>query len=182
MIPLIIVIAILAILVLWGISVQNNLVKSDELSKNALKQINVQQVSRFDALKALVKLTKQYAAHEGETLEKVISARRLAVSPSPTVSEINQNEGMLGQIAGRLLAVSEAYPDLKANESYMKTMSSVEKYEENVRLSRMTFNDTVTKFNNQVRMFPGSIVASMLGFAPKEYLQEDFSKNEYPEF
>ena len=67
MIPLIIVIAILAVLVLWGISVQNNLVKSDELSKNALKQINVQQVSRFDALKALVKLTKQYAAHEGET-------------------------------------------------------------------------------------------------------------------
>lgn len=182
MIPLIIVIIVLVLLLVWGISVHNALVKSDELCKNALKQINVQQVSRFDALKALVKLTKEYAAYEGETLEKVIQARNISVSPSPSVSEINQNEGLLEQIAGKLLAVAEAYPDLKANASYMKTMSSVEKYEENVRLSRMTFNDTVTRFNNQVRMLPGSVMASMLGFTPKEYLKADLSKTEYPEF
>ena len=69
----------------------------------------------------------------------------------------------------------------KANENYLKTMNDIKGYEENVRLSRMTFNDTVTLFNNQVRMFPGSIVASMLGFAPKEYLAEDASKADYPE-
>ena len=138
---LIIIIAVVALLIIWAIPVQNSLVKADELCKNALKQINVQQVSRYDALKALVKLTREYAQYEGDTLQKVIEARKITSS---------------------------------ANQS-------IKGYEENVRLSRMTFNDTVTKYNNQVRMFPGSIVASVLKFYPKEYLAEDTSKTEYPE-
>ena len=179
---IIIVIAVLVLLVLWGISVQNKLVKVDEICKNALKQINVQQVSRYDALKALVKLTKDYAAYEGETLAKVIEARRITTSPSPTVNDIAQNEQALGAIRTQIVAVAEQYPELKANETYIKTMDSVKQYEENVRLSRMTFNDTVTRYNNQVRMFPGSLVASILGFPQREYLAEDTSKNEYPDF
>ncbi|MBQ1866250.1 MAG: LemA family protein [Bacteroidales bacterium] len=178
---LIIIIAILAVLVLWGISVQNSLVKSDELCKNALRQINVQQMSRYDALKALVKLTREYASYEADTLQKVIEERRVTSSPNPTAAEINANQASLDSIAARLIAVSERYPDLKANENYQKTMDSIQTYEENVRLSRMTYNDTVTKFNNQVRMFPGSIVASILGFPQRDYLAEDKSKTEYPE-
>lgn len=179
---LIIIIAILAVLVLWGISVQNSLVKSDELCKNALRQINVQQMSRYDALKALVKLTREYASYEADTLQKVIEERKITSSPNPTAAEINANQASLDSIAARLIAVSERYPDLKANENYQKTMDSIQTYEENVRLSRMTYNDTVTKFNNQVRMFPGSIVASILGFPQRDYLAEDKSKTEYPEF
>ncbi|MBQ4286966.1 MAG: LemA family protein [Bacteroidales bacterium] len=178
---LIIIIAILAVLVLWGISVQNSLVKSDELCKNALRQINVQQMSRYDALKALVKLTREYASYEADTLQKVIEERKVTSSPNPTAAEINANQASLDSIAARLIAVSERYPDLKANENYQKTMDSIQTYEENVRLSRMTYNDTVTKFNNQVRMFPGSIVASILGFPQRDYLAEDKSKTEYPE-
>ena len=179
---IIIVIAVVVLLLLWGIKVQNKLVKLDELCKNALKQINVQQVSRYDALKALVKLTKDYAAYESETLTKVIEARRITTSASPTVAEVAQNEQALGAIRSQIIAVAEQYPELKANETYIKTMDSVKQYEENVRLSRMTFNDTVTKYNNEVRMFPGSVVASILGFPQREYLAEDTSKNEYPEF
>lgn len=179
---LVIVIAVIALLVLWGISVQNKLVQSDELCNNALKQINVQQVSRYDALEALVKLTREYASYESETLQKVIAQRKITASANPTVEEVNANEAALKDISARLIAIAERYPDLKANENYRQTMQSIEKYEENVRLSRMTFNDTVTRFNNQVRMFPASLIAGLLGFAKRDYLAEDTSKKDYPKF
>ena len=166
----IIVIAVIALLVLWGISIQNKLVQSDELCKNALRQINVQQVSRYDAIAALVKLTREYASYEGETLQKVIEARKITSSANPSVADINANEA----------ALAERYPELKANENYDKTMDSIKEYEENLRMARMTFNDTVTKYNNQVRMFPGSVVAGILNFPAREYLAEDTSKKDYP--
>lgn len=180
-VAIVIVVALLVILIMWGIGVQNKLVKADEISKNALKQINVQQVSRFDALKALVKLTREYAEYEGKTLTDVIGARSLAHSASPSVEDINKNEALLSNLTTQVTAVAEQYPNLKASDGYTNTMKDIKGYEENVRLARMTFNDTVTRFNNQVRMFPGSVVARMLGFAPKEYLAEDTSKTEYPD-
>ena len=181
-IVIIAVIVLVVFLVMWVISVQNKLVKADEISKNALKQINVQQMSRYDAIKAPVKLTREYAGYEGETLQKVIAERKITSSPNPTVADINANERALSGLTAQVTAVAEQYPQLKANEGYLNTMKDIKAYEENVRLSRMTFNDTVTRFNNQVRMFPGSLVASMLGFAPKEYLADDVSKAEYPDF
>lgn len=177
---LIIVIAIVAILVLWVISVQNRLVKSDELCNNALKQINVQQVSRYDALQALVKLTREYASYEADTLQKVVDARKITSSAAPTAAEIDANEQALKEISAKLIAVAEAYPDLKANQNYQQTMQSIQTYEENVRLARMTFNDTVTRFNQQVRVFPASLIAGMLGFGKREYLAEDNAKKDYP--
>lgn len=177
---LIIVIAILAVLVLWVISVQNKLVKSDEFCNNALKQINVQQISRYDALQALVKLTREYASYESETLQKIIEARKITASPSPTAAEINANEEALQAISAKLIAVAEAYPELKANQSYQQTMKDIKNYEENVRLARMTFNDTVTRYNQQVRAFPASAIAGVLGFAKRDYLADDVSKKDYP--
>ena len=180
-VPVIIILVIVAALVLWGISMQNKLVQSDELCNNALKQINVQQVSRYDAIKALVKLTREYASYESETLEKVIAQRKITSADNPTISEINENEAALQQMSARLIAVAEQYPDLKANQNYQQTMADIKQYEENVRLSRMTFNDTVTKFNNMVRMFPGSLVAGILGFAKREYLADEPAKKDYPD-
>ena len=169
------ILAVLAVLVVWIIGVQNRLVKSDELCNNALKQINVQQISRFDALKALIKLTREYASYEADTLEKIVS------SPNPTAADINANEEALAAIGAKLIAVAEAYPDLKASANYQQTMKDIKDYEENVRLSRMTFNDTVTRFNQQVRVFPTSLVAGILGFAKRDYLADDVSKKDYPE-
>ena len=178
---LIVILAIAAVLVLWGIGVQNKLVQADELCNNALKQINVQQISRYDALKALIKLTREYASYESETLEKVIAQRRITSSANPTVADINANEQALQEVSAKLIAVAEQYPDLKANQNYQQTMADIKQYEENVRLSRMTFNDTVTKFNNMVRMFPGSVVAGILGFAKREYLADEPAKKDYPD-
>ena len=175
---LIIVIVVVALLVLWVISVQNSLVKSDELCNNALKQIAVQQTSRFDALTALIKLTREYSSYEADTLQKIVDARK--INTTPTVADINANDDLLKQIGTRLIAVAEAYPDLKASANYQEAMKSIKEYEENVRLSRMTFNDTVTRFNQQVRMFPTSLVAGILGFAKRDYLEEDKSKKDYP--
>ena len=175
---LIIVIVIVALLVLWVISVQNNLVKSDEVCNNALKQIAVQQTSRFDALTALIKLTREYSSYEADTLQKIVDARKM--STNPTVADINANDDLLKQIGTKLIAVAEAYPDLKASANYQEAMKSIKEYEENVRLSRMTYNDTVTKFNQQVRMFPTSLIAGILGFAKRDYLEEDKSKKDYP--
>ena len=177
----IIVIIVIALLVLWVISVQNKLVKMDEICNNALKQINVQQMSRYDALKAIVKLTREYASYEGEQIEKMMEARRVTASPNPTAAEINANEEALKEISAKLIAVAEAYPDLKANQNYQQAMADIKQYEENVRLSRMTFNDTVTKFNNMVRMFPGSVVAGILGFGKREYLADEPAKKDYPD-
>ena len=177
---LIVILVIVAALVVWGIGIQNKLVQSDELCNNALKQINVQQVSRYDAIQALVKLTREYASYESETLQKVIEMRRITASPNPTVEDIAANEAALQAMSAKLIAVAEQYPDLKANQTYQQTMADIKQYEENVRLARMTFNDTVTKYNNQVRMFPASLVAGILGFGKREYLAEDTSKKDYP--
>ena len=177
---LIVIIAIIAVVALWAISVNNKLVKSDEFCNNALKQINVQQISRYDALQALIKLTREYASYEADTLQKIVDARKITSSPAPTAAEINANEEALKEISAKIIAVAEAYPDLKANQNYQQTMQSIEKYEENVRLSRMTFNDTVTRFNQEVRVFPTSLIAGMLGFAKRDYLADDVSKKDYP--
>ena len=176
---LIIVIVILALLVLWVISVQNSPVKADEVCNNAIKQISVQQTSRFDALTALIKLTREYSSYEADTLQKIVDARKLAANP--TVADINANDELLRQIGGKLIAVAEAYPDLKASQNYQEAMKGIKEYEENVRLSRMTFNDTVTRFNQKVRMFPTSVVAGLLGFSKREYLEEEKGKKDYPE-
>lgn len=175
-----IIIGVIALLVLWVISIQNKLVKSDEICNNALKQINVQQISRYDALQALVKLTREYAGYEADTLQKIVEARKITSSPAPTPEQINANEAALNEIGARLIAVAEAYPDLKASANYQQTMKDIKDYEENVRLSRMTYNDTVTRYNQQVRMFPTSLVAGILGFAKRDYLAEDVSKKDYP--
>lgn len=177
---LIIVIAVIALLVLWVISIQNKLVKSDEFCNNALKQINVQQISRYDALQALIKLTREYASYEADTLQKIVDARKIVSSPSPTPEQINANEAALQEIGAKLIAVAEAYPDLKASQNYQQTMKDIKEYEENVRLSRMTFNDTVTRFNQEVRVFPTSLVAGLLGFSKRDYLADDISKKDYP--
>ena len=106
--------------------------------------------------------------------------RRPAASANPTVAEINATESALGGFAARLMAVAEAYPQLKGTEAYQKAMDKYYEYEETVRLSRMTFNDTVTQYNRNVRAFPGSVIASLLGFPVREYLADRPDKADLP--
>ena len=174
------IIVILAIICLgYFISTQRSLVSLDEMCKNALSQIEVQLNSRWDAILALAKTAAQYAKHESETLIEVIQRRRGEKMDDPAT--VNAQMGELSQVMGRLIAIGEAYPDLKAASVYQEVMNGVNKYEENVRLSRMVYNDTATKMNRMVRQWPSSIVASILHFATKDYLKvDDEQKKGYP--
>ena len=173
----IIIIALLVILVLYVIRTQRAFVVLEEKMKNAFGQINVQLKSRWDALTNLVEMTKQYAAHEHDTLTDVIASRR-ATNVSP--EQVADQENAIMDVLTRLTAVAEAYPDLKANQMFTDTMASIRQYEENVRLSRMVYNDSVTKLNMMVRQFPSNLVASMFGFTTHDLLPEDAAKAEAP--
>lgn len=179
---MIIGIAILILIVIiagWYISTRNGLVALEERLKNSKSQIAVQINSRWDALSNLIGATKQYSKHESETLEKIVAGRN-QVGKNSTVEELQQEEVKYQGAMSRLLAVAEAYPDLKAASLYQETMKSVQKYEDNVRYARMTFNDMVTKFNSKIKSFPTSIVANSMKLTPEEYFEQEEGKQEMP--
>lgn len=161
---------------LWFVSTQRELVNLDEKCNNALSQIKVQLNSRWDALLALAKSASAYAKHESETLIKTIQSRQ--TTEVRTAGDVNQQQTAFNEVLGRLMAVREAYPELKASDLFEKTMDGVKEYEENVRMSRMIYNDTATCMNRYVRQWPSSFVANMLHFDVKEYLNVDDQKKE----
>ena len=161
---------------LWFVSTQRELVNLDEKCNNALSQIKVQLNSRWDALLALAKSASAYAKHESETLIKTIQSRQ--TTEVRTAGDVNQQQTAFNEVLGRLMAVREAYPELKASDLFEKTMDGVKEYEENVRMSRMIYNDTATLMNRYVRQWPSSFVANMLHFDVKEYLNVDDQKKE----
>ena len=177
---IIIIVAIIAIVAFWFMGIQRKLVSSDELCQNSMSQIGVQQLSRWDAVSALVKLTKSYNEHEYNTLVDVIKQRK-DITRTSAVADANAQEDVLVAAAAKIRFVAEQYPELKADATYAKTMDSLNNYENQVRMSRMVFNDSVTKYNRIVRQFPDSIVASILKFPLREYLKEVGSKRELPE-
>lgn len=176
---LMIVIALIALLIIWFVGVQRKLVKQDEICMNAMSQIGVQTESRWDALTTLAELTKSYNEHEYKTIMEVIG-KRAALGASSTSADANAQEEALGTAYKKIIAVAEQYPELKANEGYLKTMDSVNTYENQVRMSRMVYNDTITRFNSLCRQFPTSVVAGALGFKVREYLKETASKKDMP--
>ena len=177
---IIIIVAIIAIVAFWFMGIQRKLVSSDELCQNSMSQIGVQQQSRWDAVSALVKLTKSYNEHVYNTLVDVIKQRK-DITRTSAVADANAQEDVLVAAAAKIRFVAEQYPELKADATYAKTMDSLNNYENQVRMSRMVFNDSVTKYNRIVRQFPDSIVASILKFPLREYLKEVESKRELPE-
>ena len=177
---IIIIVAIIAIVAFWFMGIQRKLVSSDELCQNSMSQIGVQQQSRWDAVSALVKLTKSYNEHEYNTLVDVIKQRK-DITRTSAAADANAQEDVLVAAAAKIRFVAEQYPELKADATYAKTMDSLNNYENQVRMSRMVFNDSVTKYNRIVRQFLDSIVASILKFPLREYLKEVESKRELPE-
>ena len=176
----VIILCIVLAVLFYVFNTQRELVRLDELCKNAFSQIAVQLNSRWDAVLALAKMAAQYSKHESETIIKTIQARRMD-GQVKTAAEVNEQQGAFAQVLGRLIAVGEAYPELKANEQFSKTMDGINRYEELVRQSRMVYNDTATKMNRMVRQWPSSIVASLLHFGEREYLTVDEEKKSaYP--
>lgn len=177
---MIFIIAAVAVIILWFVSTQRKLAVMDENVNNAMSQIGVQLSSRWDALTTLSDLTKGYAEHEYKTITDTIKMRS-SVGSKSSVEDVNAQESLLTEAVSKITAVAEAYPELKANESYIKTMDSVNSYEETVRRARLVYNDSVTKLNRSIRMFPNSLVAGVLHITARDYLETNDKKADMPE-
>ena len=178
---ILIIIVLLVILVAgWVMSTQRRLVVMDENINIAMSQIGVQLSSRFDALTALLDLAKGYAAHESQTLIETIKSRRSVITAKSTPQDVLQQEGVISEALGRISMVAERYPELKADKGYAKCMDAVDSYEKMVRTSRLIYNDSVTKLNREIRMFPVSLIAGMLGFRQRDYLEAREDKADMP--
>jgi LemA protein len=175
---------LLAIVVVVGflvVGIYNGLVTARNAYRNAFAQIDVQLQRRFDLIPNLVETAKGYLAHERETLEAVIAARAAAVSglaaakASPgdpaAMEKLAAGQGALDGALGRLLAVAEAYPDLKANQNMMQLTEELTSTENRVAFARQAFNDSVMGYNNKREVFPSSVVAGMFNFAPASLLE-----------
>ena len=177
----IVVLAALAIIILWGVGVYNGLVSAEEQVESAWAQVENQYQRRADLVPNLVATAKGYAAHEQETLEGVIEARakatQITIDPANATADqlaaFQAAQGELSQALGRLLAVAENYPDLKANENFRDLQQQLEGTENRIAVARQLFNDEARNFNTKVRRFPNNIIASMCGFEKKPYFEAE---------
>lgn len=183
MISFLVFLAILAAIVFWGIGIYNRLVNERNRVKNAFAQIDVQLTRRYDLIPNLVEAVKGYMKHERETLESVIKARNAAASSldaakadpanAQAIKELGASEGALASALGRLFALSEAYPDLKANENMMQFQEELTSTENKVSFARQAFNDSVLQYNNSAQNFPNNVIAGFFSFEPASFLEVD---------
>ena len=171
---LLVFVGIAVALALWAVGIYNGLITARNAFKNAFAQIDVQLQRRFDLIPNLVETVKGYMRHERETLEAVTQARSMAQAglsaakadpgDPAAMAQLAQSQGMLNSALGRLLAVSEAYPDLKASQNMMQLTEELTSTENRVAFARQAYNDSVMAYNNRREVFPSSVVAGMFNF------------------
>lgn len=167
---IIILIAVVAIIVLFVINTYNTLVGLRNKVKDQWAQIDVQLKRRFDLIPNLVEIVKGYAKHESSTLEAVVKARNTYLSASTPEAQMKA-DGELTQAITKLFALSEAYPELKANENFKQLQSELTSTEDKISYARQFYNDIVMKYNNKIEMFPSNIVASMFKFKAQAFFE-----------
>ena len=178
-IGLIIVLGILALLVIYAISVYNKLVNSRNKVENQWSQIDVQLKRRADLIPNLVETVKGYAKHEEGTLTKVIEMRNKAVNASSVNEKVEANNELTGALS-RLMVIAEAYPDLKANQNFVSLQNDLKDTEDKISYARQFYNDSAMNFNNLVEMFPSNIIANMFGFKKFEFFKVEEEAKEVP--
>ncbi|MEG0826365.1 MAG: LemA family protein [Bacilli bacterium] len=176
----IILIVIIVLIALFLMIAYNGLVNLRNMVKDQWSQIDVLLKRRADLIPNLVETVKGYAKHENETLESVINARNKAVSATTPVGEMQAN-GELTQALGRLFALSENYPDLKANTSFLDLQQNLKDTEDKISYARQFYNDSVLKYKNKLEMFPSNIVATMFGFKPELFFEANEAEKELPQ-
>ena len=174
------------LLLLYAVGVYNSLVTLRNRFKNAFSQIDVQLKRRYDLIPNLVESAKGYMRHERETLEAVIKARNFALTASQravitpgdpaAMSSLNLAESQLSGALGRLFALAEAYPDLKANQNMLALQEELTSTENKVAFARQAFNDAVAAYNTGLEKFPNNLVAGMAGFAPAQFFETESPK------
>jgi LemA protein len=183
-----ILLGVIVVLAFWAMSIYNRLVQLRNRFKNGFAQIDVQLKRRYDLIPNLVETAKGYIKHERETLEAVIKARNQAVTAAgaaganpgnpAAMQGLSQAEGALTGMLGKLFALSEAYPDLKANQNMLAIQEELSSTENKVAFARQAFNDSVMEYNTKRESFPDTIFAGMFGFSAAELLQATESAEE----
>ena len=188
LLPLIVILGVLAIIALWAVNVYNGLVENEENVESAWSQVDNQYQRRADLIPNLVATVKGYAAHEEETLVGVMEARananRFNIDPATItpeqLAEYQAAQGELSRALGRLMLVSERYPDLKADENFRQLQTQLETTENRIAVARQQFNETANEYNKQVRRFPSNIIAAMFGFDKKAYFEAEREAQKAP--
>ncbi|MDO5461842.1 MAG: LemA family protein [Bacteroidales bacterium] len=175
----IIVLVIIAVVAIWGITGYNGLVNAEETVSNAWSNVESQYQRRADLIPNLVNTVKGYAEHEAQTLQAVTDARVRATQMNVNVEDLTPEklleyqkvQGELGAAIGRLLAITEAYPELKANENFLELQAQLEGTENRIAVARQNFNETVKEYNTSIRKFPRNLLAGMFGFEKRPYFE-----------
>ena len=186
--PWIVILGILAIIALWVANVYNSFVSLDEEVTSSWAQVENQYQRRADLVPNLVATVKGYAAHEQETLQGVVDARakatQITIDPATATPEqlaaFQSAQGELSQALGRLLAVAENYPDLKANENFRDLQAQLEGTENRITIARQLFNDKAREYNTAIRRFPNNIIAGFCGFEKKPYFEAEEGAQKAP--
>ncbi len=171
-----IILVVVVLLIVVVVSGYNSLVSLRNKVKDQWSQIDVQLKKRADLIPNIVETVKGYAKHEKETLEGVIKARNALNTASSVEEEMAANNQITGAL-NKLFALSEAYPELKANENFMSLQKDLKDVEEKISYARQFYNDTVMTYNNKVQMFPSNIIASLFGFKESKFFELDNEKD-----
>ena len=186
--PWIVVLGILAIIALWVANVYNSFVAAEEEVESAWSQVENQYQRRADLVPNLVATVKGYAAHESETLQGVVDARaratQITIDPATATPEqlaaFQAAQGELSQALGKLFAIAENYPDLKANENFRDLQAQLEGTENRITIARQLFNESARNYNTRIRRFPNNIIAGAFGFEKKPYFEAEEGANKAP--
>ncbi len=179
---LIIILAIVAVLVIWFISAQNKLVNLEENVKLEFSQVETTLQRRSDLIPNLVETVKGYAKHEEEVFTQIADARAKLAGSIQTgdVEDINEASNQLDSALSRLLVITENYPELKANEQFVALTDELAGTENRITIARQNYNETVSKYNKAIKMFPTSIVAGMSGYEAADYFEADDDAKDAP--
>ncbi|WP_305805672.1 LemA family protein [Stenotrophomonas sp. YIM B06876] len=183
---LLVFLVLVVVVIGWAVGLFNTLVQARNAYKNAFAQIDVQLQRRFDLIPNLVEVARTYMSHERQTLEAVIAARssaqaglaaaKAAPGDAAAMAQLAASQGQLNGVLGRLMAVAEAYPDLKANQTMMQLSEELSSTENKVAFARQAYNDAVMGYNNRREMFPASVLANSFNFAPAALLDIPLEK------
>ena len=182
-------IVVIAAVAMWLISAYNGLVSKDESVSTAWSNVENQYQRRADLIPNLVNTVKGYAAHEKETLEAVVAApskaTQITIDPDnmtpEKLQEYQKAQGEIGAALGRLLAITEAYPDLKANENFKELQAQLEGTENRISVERRNFNEVARSYNTAIRTFPRTLIAGMFGFEKRPYFEAEEGASSAPE-
>jgi len=185
---LIITIVAVAAVILWGVRINNHMVTLEEDTTKAWSNVENVYQRRADLIPNLVETVKGYASHESSTLQSVIEARsnatKITVDPSnmtaDQLKQFQEAQGLVGSALGRLIAIGESYPDLKANQNFQELQAQLEGTENRIAVERKNFNDVASNYNKYIRKFPNSLFASILGFEKKPYFEAEAGASTAP--